>query len=95
MQINDLKQIKKELKTLIYKNAGEDQSLHIMIYQDEYLLFNVQIDYRLNRESIENWYPYENIITFEEANKKAKQVLNTVKKWFNIEICNNIESYHI
>jgi len=92
MQVNELKQIKKDIQTLMDRTDGE-KSLSVKIYQDEEDVYNVEIWYNIDGELKESFYTDE-YETEKEALKRAKAVLNTVKKWWKlIEVNNKIEWY--
>ena len=91
MQVNELKQIKKDLAYLINKKEG-NHSLAVKIYCDEIDEFNVEIEYSLDGEYQKHFFTDE-YESENEATVRAKLVLKTVKKWFNIEVDNKIEIY--
>jgi len=92
MQVNELKQIKKDIQTLIDRTDGEKSLAVKIYYTDEDNTYNVEIWYNIDGELKKSFYTdeYEDE---KEAAKRAKAVLNTVKKWWNIEINTKIEWY--
>lgn len=95
MQVNELKQIRKEIESLMSRAKGES-SLRVKIYYtDEDNTYNVEIWYNIDGECEKTFYTDEYEEEEEkEALKRAKSVLKTIKKWFfNIEVNEKIEWY--
>lgn len=93
MQVNELKQIKKDIESLMSHTEGES-SLEVKIYYtDEDNTYNVEIWYNIDGELKESFYTDEYELD-KEATKRAKSVLNTVKKWFPlVKVNSQIEEY--
>lgn len=93
MKVNELKQIRKDIESLMARNEENESSLAVKIYQDEEDTYNVEIWYNVNGELKESFYTDE-YESEKEAQKRAKAVLTQVKKWFPlVKLDQEIEWY--
>jgi len=93
MQVNELKQIKKDIESLMSRTEGESSLAVKIYYTDEDNTYNVEIWYNIDGEFKKSFYTDE-YESEKEALKRAKAVLTQVKKWWKlIEVSKEIEWY--
>lgn len=101
--VTSLKEIKKDLnKALspIVRYGEEEVTIFVKVYdcnEDDRQTFDVEIQYWLDGEYTD-CFVSDTFYVEKEAVKRAKEVLRTVKNWFNgaeITIENSVEVYHV